>query len=381
MQYCSKCGAEIKLGTKFCAKCGKEIATVKTEGSRQTENVKEKTGERNRSRMPVIAALLVLFAVGIAISVVVVLPKVTEHDDRISQVMTEAESDNYNNNDRNSVKNKDISEEKNTNNSSEDSENKQQRNNEDLEKEKDEDKQNYILPDSDKKNYNMNDLEKLSAEEARLARNELYARKGRKFRDEKIQEYFEKQSWYQGTIEPDQFDDSVMFNSYEIYNRNLILRYEKKLDSSSKKTKVSINKKQIKNVIASSELSEKGMIHNAERICDGNLKKAWVEGVAGQGIGETITFNLKKSCVVKGFRINAGYQKTEELYYKNSRPKTIDIHFSTGKTFQFDLDDYYGTQNFKFDSPIMAKSITITIVSVYEGNLYEDTVFSELQWY
>ena len=41
-----------------------------------------------------------------------------------------------------------------------------------------------------------------------------------------LKSYFESKSWYEGTIEPEDFDDSV-FNEYEIANRDLIVEYEK----------------------------------------------------------------------------------------------------------------------------------------------------------
>ena len=60
----------------------------------------------------------------------------------------------------------------------------------------------------------------------RLARNEIYARHGRKFQDEAVQKYFEGCSWYEGLIEPDQFEEALL-NEYEISNRDLIVEYEK----------------------------------------------------------------------------------------------------------------------------------------------------------
>jgi len=83
----------------------------------------------------------------------------------------------------------------------------------------------YILPQSNVRYLTMEDLEGLTMEECKLARNELYARHGRRFLDVKLQEYFDNCSWYYGTIEPDQFDESV-FNEYEFANRDLIVQYE-----------------------------------------------------------------------------------------------------------------------------------------------------------
>jgi hypothetical protein len=44
----------------------------------------------------------------------------------------------------------------------------------------------------------------------RYAKNEIYARHGRKFKDAELQAWFSAQSWYQGTIEPDNFSESLL---------------------------------------------------------------------------------------------------------------------------------------------------------------------------
>lgn len=85
----------------------------------------------------------------------------------------------------------------------------------------------YILPDSDTKLLSEKDLEELSDEECKLARNEIYARHGRKFKDEKLQAYFDARDWYEGTIEPDDFEESLL-SEVEIANRDLLVAYEEK---------------------------------------------------------------------------------------------------------------------------------------------------------
>lgn len=84
----------------------------------------------------------------------------------------------------------------------------------------------YILPESNSRYLSKSDLQGLTAEECRIARNELYARHGRLFNDVSIQTYFNMKSWYRGRIQPNDFDESV-FNKYEAANKNLIVRYER----------------------------------------------------------------------------------------------------------------------------------------------------------
>ena len=84
----------------------------------------------------------------------------------------------------------------------------------------------FVLPKSDTDIISKDDLNGLTAEECKIARNEIYARHGRKFKDAKLQEYFSSKSWYQGTIEPDDFNERDL-NEIEIKNKDLIIEFEK----------------------------------------------------------------------------------------------------------------------------------------------------------
>lgn len=134
-------------------------------------------------------------------------------------------------------------------------------------------------------------------------------------------------------------------------------------------------------VRASSELSERGMTHSVERIYDGRLNQAWVEGAPGQGIGESVTFTFDNIYKFSGIKVYAGYQKTRDLYRKNSRPKKITFKFSDGSRCSVNLKDHYGMQNINFDKSIEADEVKIIIDSVYKGTKYTDTVISEVEWY
>lgn len=83
----------------------------------------------------------------------------------------------------------------------------------------------WIFPDSNTVLLTKSDLEALSAEECKIARNEIYARHGRKFNDAFLQSYFESCEWYQGTVEADSFNEQEL-NETELANRNLIAEYE-----------------------------------------------------------------------------------------------------------------------------------------------------------
>lgn len=93
------------------------------------------------------------------------------------------------------------------------------------------DEDEYIFPDSDTTYLTKSDLKGMSADELNYAKNELYARHGRIFNREDLQEYFEDCSWYEGVYTADEWDsygDSYFFNDVEMANRNLLVKTEKK---------------------------------------------------------------------------------------------------------------------------------------------------------
>jgi len=83
----------------------------------------------------------------------------------------------------------------------------------------------YILPESNTRYLTKEDLAGLTAEQCRIARNEIYARYGRMFDDANLQAYFNSCAWYKGTIPAAQFNDDVL-NAFEKANRDLIVQFE-----------------------------------------------------------------------------------------------------------------------------------------------------------
>ncbi len=82
----------------------------------------------------------------------------------------------------------------------------------------------YVLPDSSTAYLTEDDLEGMTPEELRIARNEIMARHGRKFNDPALAAYFESKDWYHGTIDPETFDNETVneLNEFEVQNIALI---------------------------------------------------------------------------------------------------------------------------------------------------------------
>ena len=85
--------------------------------------------------------------------------------------------------------------------------------------------EDYIIPDSDTRLLTEDDLRSLSDWELKVARNEIYARHGRMFASQELQDYFNSKSWYRGFIAPEAFDESYL-SEIEKKNAELIKQVE-----------------------------------------------------------------------------------------------------------------------------------------------------------
>ena len=76
--------------------------------------------------------------------------------------------------------------------------------------------------------YTLQKLSILDSYGLKITRNEIFARHGRMFNDQELQEYFKRQQWYVPQIAANDFDTSCL-NEVEKYNVNIISVYEEQL--------------------------------------------------------------------------------------------------------------------------------------------------------
>lgn len=94
----------------------------------------------------------------------------------------------------------------------------------------------YIFADSDSRYLTEDELEGLSLQTLYYAKCEIYARRGRVFDTQELQDYFGSKSWYEGSLGKGEFSTSV-FNKYEKANVLLLDDVEHELDPNGYKPK------------------------------------------------------------------------------------------------------------------------------------------------
>lgn len=86
----------------------------------------------------------------------------------------------------------------------------------------------YLIPESSSNYIDEGVLYGFTAWNCKLARNEIYARHGRMFKDQDIQTFFNSKPWYTPLYTPDTFDEATL-NGYEKANLKTIKAYEQKM--------------------------------------------------------------------------------------------------------------------------------------------------------
>lgn len=135
-------------------------------------------------------------------------------------------------------------------------------------------------------------------------------------------------------------------------------------------------------------------IYSPKRAFDNNIETAWVEGVAGHGIGEQILFIIPGNA--KEIKIFPGYGK-ENVFYVNNRVKTATLYIfyidhpekseflPHYKQITLEFKDIMAMQEFDLDlnyndSKVFEKYLgVLTISQVYKGR-DADTSIAEIQF-
>ena len=128
-----------------------------------------------------------------------------------------------------------------------------------------------------------------------------------------------------------------------------------------------------RDAVATSELQEGDICFIADNAINLNLYRPWVEGVKGDGIGQSITMKFEKTETVNILGFQIGYASTQDLYDINNRPRTVRISFSDGSEFDYTFRDTREEQYIQLNRPIKSDFIKVEILDVYPGTECSDT--------
>jgi len=146
-------------------------------------------------------------------------------------------------------------------------------------------------------------------------------------------------------------------------------------------------------VTASSSLKSQGdNSYDAANASDLNYKTAWVEGVAGDGIGQYLLYKFPaENPRITNIIVVNGYVKSQAAWENNARPKKLKLYVNDRPYAILNLMDQRAAQHFKVDPigygdrhdfanlknkhPWLLK---FEILEVYKGFKYDDVAISEI---
>lgn len=134
---------------------------------------------------------------------------------------------------------------------------------------------------------------------------------------------------------------------------------------------------------ASSELKETNLTHYANRVIDGDLDTAWVEGVRGVGINEWIMLETtdNSKMTVSAIEFSLGYQKSDQLLKSNGWPNKVLIECENNYKQEAEFYTFDYSSVVVLDQSQTTKWIKITILEATPGAKYDDTCISEICLY
>lgn len=145
----------------------------------------------------------------------------------------------------------------------------------------------------------------------------------------------------------------------------------------------SYGKLSVQNASATSVVDQEGHDNSANMVLDGKDETSWQEGVDGVGIGEQLTFQFNKECKVRYLSLKLGNWRNSDYYWKNNRPRTLEITTNNGTTATVTFPDEQKECWVEFSEDCPASDINIMIKDVYEGtsSKWNDTCIAGVEFY
>lgn len=126
-------------------------------------------------------------------------------------------------------------------------------------------------------------------------------------------------------------------------------------------------------------VSSSGKSYEAENMLDGDETTSWQEGIDGAGEGQTITVEFDADPQVDYIVIYNGNHESEKSYLNNNRICSMIISVD-GQESEVELADSIDPQIIRLNGAQEVSQIQFKILSVYNGNEYNDTCVAELQF-
>lgn len=124
---------------------------------------------------------------------------------------------------------------------------------------------------------------------------------------------------------------------------------------------------------------QSGNSYGLGNLTDNIRSTAWVEGVTGNGEGQTILIELPEVSYVNSVAVINGYAKSSKSFSGNGRVAALRIRTSRGGDFTYRLSDNSKWQDLPLPGDGEVRWILLEITQTYPGSRWQDTAITELR--
>ncbi len=132
---------------------------------------------------------------------------------------------------------------------------------------------------------------------------------------------------------------------------------------------------------SSSAPGSDGVSYDVANVADARQSSPWVEGDDGSGLGSWVQADFGGEKTISGFTVWSGVWYTLEYWNRYNRPKLLHVEFSDGSSEEFTLTDEFKPQTITFKSPKKTSSVKLKVKAIFNGNTFNDTGLSEVQFF
>lgn len=111
---------------------------------------------------------------------------------------------------------------------------------------------------------------------------------------------------------------------------------------------------------------------------DGDIATAWVEGVEGDGTGQSLGLEFILPLEVRNVALLPGRCAAPEVWRAYGRPRRVRLELADGTVVEHELEDAPRTAVIPLDEPHTVNWLTLTVLETYPGEHGADTAISEL---
>lgn len=131
---------------------------------------------------------------------------------------------------------------------------------------------------------------------------------------------------------------------------------------------------------ATSTIAQTGMDNSPSVLYDAQDWSSWQEGVAGDGVGESVTLTFDREYQIHFLTIRLGNWYAANDFAENNRPEKMTFELGDER-FTATFPDERKEFCLELARDIPASQLRMTIDSTYKGSIYDDTCINEIAIY